>query len=576
MSALRDATTRMLGGAPKGVRLRDRFELLVPLGSGGFGTVWEGFDMLLERPVAIKEIPLAGHAAEGNSDTGDALREARATARLNHPAVVSLYEIVSEPDRIYMISELVHGRPLNDLIDEGEMSDNDIGRIGYGLCEALIHAHGQGVIHRDVKPANVIVTNAWLDGSGSWRVQPAKLMDFGIASIVDAGERGVGPHAGSQGYAAPEQMAGEPASAASDVYSLALVLFECFSGSKPGRGRNSRLARVRSDLPFDLSACIDACLEPDPWLRPSIDELAQMISDSLPELSDELNDSGVRRWFGGIFNRREQVAAPAPRLSIPGERDYASSRVWKFGIAGLAAAMCVATMLAAQIALSPLPPLIAAVLVFLLPRAGWALAATAGAVGLAIDGQVGSAMFIVLPALVAAAAAMVPLPRVLDGALAGAGAFAWVVAIQAMSGTSLALSLPADLGTPEDTRIYADVALDAMRQFIQPAYTASLGLWCLVGAVAVLFYDRLVAARAWLGLTIIAFAAQIAIAEHFAHPVPLTTLVGVPLLVGLLTAAVALVRRVRGPRAGRVFASSVGPDDLHARPAAVRHDQVRV
>lgn len=160
MSALRDATTRMLGGAPKGVRLRDRFELLVPLGSGGFGTVWEGFDMLLERPVAIKEIPLTGHTAEGNSDTGDALREARATARLNHPAVVSLYEIVSETDRIYMISELVHGRPLNELIDEGEMSDNDIGRIGYGLCEALIHAHGQGVIHRDVKPANVIVTNA--------------------------------------------------------------------------------------------------------------------------------------------------------------------------------------------------------------------------------------------------------------------------------------------------------------------------------------------------------------------------------------------------------------------------------
>ena len=117
-------------------------------------------------------------------------------------------------------------------------------------------------------------------------------------------------------------------------------------------------------------------------------------------------------------------------------------------------------------------------LVFLLPRAGWALAATAGAVALAIDGQVGSAMFLVLPAVVAALAAMVPLPRVFDGALAGAGAFAWVVAVQAMSGTSLALSMPDDRRQPggaAPVRRHRG-ACDACT-FAQPAYTASLGLW---------------------------------------------------------------------------------------------------
>ncbi|MGB1582151.1 MAG: serine/threonine-protein kinase [Solirubrobacterales bacterium] len=565
--SLRAATTRMFGGAPPGVRLRDRFELLVPLGSGGFGTVWEGFDMLLERPVAIKEIIVD----EGVSDTGDALREARATARLNHPAVVSLYEIISEPGRIYMISELVHGQPLSVMIEEGLMSDNDIGRIGYGLCEALQHAHAQGVVHRDVKPANVIVTEAWLEGSGGWRAQPAKLMDFGIASIVDGGERGAGPHAGSDGYVAPEQAAGEPASVASDVYSLALVLFECFTGAKPGRGRHSRLARVRADLPAELTICVDACLDTDPWLRPSVDELSSQLSAALPVLSDDLRPAGFLARLAARFGSSDgSPAAPRPEhaRSVNG-RDYASARVWRFGIAFLAALMCLATMAAAQVPLGPLPPLIAGVLVFLLPRAGWALSATAGAVALAIDGQIGSSMFLVLPALVAAAAAMMPLPRVLDGALAGAGAFAWVVAIQAMSGSSLALSLPEDIGTPQDIRLFADVALDAMTLFAQPAYTASLGVWCLTGAAGVLLYDRFARLPAWGALLTVAFVAQVAVAEYFAQPTPWATVLGVPLVAaGLLIAA--FVAR----RASRVFTSPTGSGGQV--PSASRHDQIRV
>ncbi len=543
---LRERTTRALRPRRNVARLRDRFELLVPLGSGGFGTVWEGFDMLLERPVAIKELQLDTEL----TDAADALREARATARLNHPAIVSLYEVVSEDDCIYMINELVHGHTLGQMIDDGLLSDNDAGRIGYALCEALAHAHKQGVVHRDVKPANVMVTSAWLEGSGGWRVQPAKLMDFGIASIVDPSEHGgrehAGPHAGSRGYVAPEQEAGEPATPASDVYSLALVLFECFTGAGPGKGRRSRLARARRDLPPDLTWTIDCCLEPDPHLRPDIVELGAAIYDALPELSHQLAAPTIGSRLRGLFGRRpaersdsythDRPAIRAPREAA--EWNESSGRLVRFVLAAIAAGLCLATMLAAGIKLSPIEPAIAAGLVFLMPRAGWALAATAGAVALAATGQVGSAMFLVLPALVAALAAMTPLPRVLDGALAGAGAFAWVVAVQAMSGTSLALSLPPGADEPDEVRQFADVALHSLRALTETAYLASLGVWALAGAIAVLMHDRWAPLWSWALLAGAFVAGQIAVGQVFEQPAPAVFIAtGIVAVLGLACAA---------------------------------------
>jgi hypothetical protein len=538
------------------VRLRDRFELLVPLGSGGFGTVWEGFDMLLERPVAIKELVLDDERIDG----ADALREARATARLNHPAIVSLYEVVSEQDRIYMISELVHGHTLAELIDARSLSDNDTGRIGYALCEALAHAHGQGVVHRDVKPANVMVTSAWLEGSGGWRLQPAKLMDFGIASIVDPGEHGgrahAGPHAGSRGYVAPEQAAGQPATPASDVHSLALVLFECFTGSAPGRGRRSRLARLRRDLPAELTWTLDRCLEDDPALRPDVVMLGQVIHDALPELSYQLAAPRLGSRLRGLLERTPRARSDGPQRAVrdlPAPRadawaEAGGGRLWRVAVAALAGALCCATMLAADLQLSFVQPLIATALVFLLPRAGWALAATAGAVALAVDGQVGSAMFLVLPALVAAVAAMTPLPRVFDGALAGAGAFAWVVAVQAMSGTSLAIGLPPGFEDPEAVRRYADVAAHALLGFAAPVYLASLGVWSLAGAVAVLLIDRRARPAAWAALAAALLAGQVTLGLALHAPPP-----DAMIAAAALALVVAIGVAVAGHRAARVF-----------------------
>lgn len=554
-------TTRAMRGRPRVTRLRDRFELLVPLGSGGFGTVWEGFDMLLERPVAIKELELD----ERLTDAADALREARATARLNHPAIVSLYEVIAEDDRIYMINELVHGYTLAQMIDEGELSDNDAGRIGYALCEALGHAHNQGVVHRDVKPANVMVTSAWLEGSGGWRLQPAKLMDFGIASIVDPGDHGgrahAGPHAGSRGYVAPEQAAGEPASPASDVYALALVLFESFSGAAPGRGRHARLARARRDLPAELTWTIDCCLEPDPNLRPDVDELGQAIYDALPELSNQLAAPTIQARFSGLFGRRPRARSDSytherPAVRVPAEQyaaEVAASRLWRPAMALVASALCALTMLAAGAQLSPFPPLIAGALVLVMPRAGWALAATGGAVALALSGLVGAALFLVLPALVAGIAAMLPLTRTVDGALAGAGAFAWIVAVQALSGVSLALQLPAGFDAPEELRRYADVALHSLSLLVGSGYLASLGLWCLAGAAAVLLHDRGVGAAGRSALLAAFVAGQVTIGEALGAPVPaLTIAIGVFAVLAL--AGAAFLRRpqgrVLGPQSG--------------------------
>ena len=240
--SLRERTTRALRPSGRTTRLRDRFELLVPLGSGGFGTVWEGFDMLLERPVAVKELRIDQEL----TDTGDALREARATARLNHPAIVSLYEIVSEDDCIYMINELVHGHTLAAMIDEGLMSDNDAGRIGYALCEALAPRArpGRDPPRRQARQRDG--HEAWLEGSGGWRVQPAKLMDFGIASIVDPGEHGGARTPGrTLVRAATSRPSRRPASRAPRERRLFAGVWCCSSASPdrgPRKGRRSRLA----------------------------------------------------------------------------------------------------------------------------------------------------------------------------------------------------------------------------------------------------------------------------------------------------------------------------------------------
>ena len=169
--------TRDVGPVRGGLLVMDRYRLERRLGAGGFGVVWLAFDEKLEREVAVKVIP----REDDEPVPIRAAREARVAARLNHPGIVSLYELGEDEDAVYLVSELVPGRTLADLIRAGALSDRDVARIGIALCDALVHAHGRKVIHRDVKPQNVIVVAEPAAGAGF-----AKLADFGVAHLAVA------------------------------------------------------------------------------------------------------------------------------------------------------------------------------------------------------------------------------------------------------------------------------------------------------------------------------------------------------------------------------------------------------
>ena len=264
----------------------NRFLIERRIGSGGFGTVYEAWDGRLERSVAVKAIE-----ATGTRGSGRVLREAQAAARLNHPGIVTLYEMGEEDGNALLVTELVDGSTLAELNRESALSDREIGEIGADLCEALAHAHSRAVVHRDIKPQNVLVTE-----EGEPR---AKLMDFGVARLTDgAALTAPGDVVGTLAYMAPEQAEGHTAGPEADVYSLALMLFESWGGENPARratpaataraigARLRPLRRLRPDLPRELCETIDACLQTRPGRRPSLEELGETIEDSLELLAD--------------------------------------------------------------------------------------------------------------------------------------------------------------------------------------------------------------------------------------------------------------------------------------------------
>jgi eukaryotic-like serine/threonine-protein kinase len=301
-----------LEGTLVGSLVLNRFLIERRIGSGGFGVVYEAWDGRLERPVAVKAIEQRGEAGRR------VLREAQAAARLNHPGIVTLYEMGEEDGNALLVTELVEGSTLARLAREGELSDREIGEIGADLCEALDHAHSRGVVHRDIKPQNVQVTE------GEPR---AKLMDFGVASVADDSPlTAAGDVIGTLAYMSPEQAEGRPAGPEADVYSLALTLYECWSGENPNRratpaataraigARARRLRRLRPDLPAELADAIDACLAARPSHRPSLEELGGAIEDSLDSLAD--HPQGAPRQLGPRIGALALAAALGAFLAI--------------------------------------------------------------------------------------------------------------------------------------------------------------------------------------------------------------------------------------------------------------------
>jgi serine/threonine protein kinase len=269
----------------------DRYRLIERLGAGGFGVVWSARDETLDRDVAVKRIPLAP-----GEDGERATREALASARLAHPAIVALYEACPTDDAFYLISELVDGATLAELIAADELADSEILQIGVALCSALAHAHERGVIHRDVKPHNVLVPHApdvpepVAEAFGG----VAKLTDFGGARLSgqDALTR-TGDVLGTLAYMAPEQSEGREVGEEADLYSLALVLYEALSGVNPVRGATpaetvrrigrpvTPLARSRRNTPRALALALDRALAPSPRARGTLEDLRTALEQAL-------------------------------------------------------------------------------------------------------------------------------------------------------------------------------------------------------------------------------------------------------------------------------------------------------
>lgn len=305
-----------------------RFRVGERIGSGGMGTVFRAFDERLQREVAIKEIQTAG--AER------VLREAQAAARLNHPAIVTLYELGERDGHALLVSELVQGKTLDRAAREGAVSDRDVAEIGKDLCDALCHAHERGVIHRDVKPQNAIVRPYGTNG------RRAKLMDFGIAAVAGAPAlTATGEVVGTLAYMAPEQAEGDFAGPEADVYSLALTLYEAWAGDNPVAKRTPAqtarqigqplpsLGLLRPDLPPALIAHLDAALVADPRNRPTLKRLRSELERVAPQLDDECAvpssegpDSPLpRRSFARVFGlvgAGTALAALAGPAGLPG------------------------------------------------------------------------------------------------------------------------------------------------------------------------------------------------------------------------------------------------------------------
>jgi hypothetical protein len=370
------ATRRLTAG---GELVLGRYRLDRRLGAGGFGVVWRAHDLRLERDVAVKAIP----REEGEVERARVEREALAAARLNHPGIVGLYELGADHQHVYLVSELVEGATLAALTREGAVSDLDVARIGQALCEALEHAHARGVVHRDLKPANVMVLAEPAAGAGF-----AKLTDFGIAHLASGDDlTGTGDVLGTLAYMAPEQAEGRRVTGAADVYSLALCLYEGWTGSNPVRGESPaatarrlgqwlpELSSRRPDLPPRLCDAVDAALAPDPRDRPLPAELRAVLAEVAADLPDHggLVEPETIQRFGltAVRGRRDSPSRTTPRsIARFGPRLGAGAGAGALVLLGLALGSAPPAAPGAVAA-------IAAVAVALLPRIGWLASAAA-------------------------------------------------------------------------------------------------------------------------------------------------------------------------------------------------------
>ena len=278
-----------------------RYRIVSEIGRGAMGVVYRGQDSMLDRAVALKTVLMTFAAEDHEGYLARFRQEARAMGALNHPAIISVYDYGNEGDIAYMAMELLEGRELRAVLSEARLPLARALEIAAAVAEGLAFAHARGVVHRDIKPGNIMVLD---DGR-------VKIMDFGIARVRASDVKTqAGMMMGSPKYMSPEQILGEPADHRSDVFSLGVVLYEMIAGAPPFAG---------DDIPQLMYQVCNARVSLPSRLNPEVPEVLDMIVGKALEKAPDARyqDAGelaadLRRCAQALARAEEPAAAPRP------------------------------------------------------------------------------------------------------------------------------------------------------------------------------------------------------------------------------------------------------------------------
>ncbi|OLT38283.1 hypothetical protein BJF79_27495 [Actinomadura sp. CNU-125] len=312
--------------------LAGRYRRLDRIGRGGMGSVWRAHDADLDREVAVKEIHVPEQVAEDERAVWFARmeREARAAARLRHPGIVTVHDrVVGEDGRPWIVMELVQGRSLDRVLaDEGVLPARRVAAIGLAMLDALSAAHAQGIVHRDVKPANVLLED-----------ERVLLTDFGIAAVEgDATLTRSGAVLGTPAYMSPEQVEGRSVTPASDLWSLGATLYAAVEGRPPFTapthgGLFVAIATREPDPPQcggPLAEAMRGLLTKDPADRPSVARIralldAAAVADDAPAPTVRMPRSGGVRSSAPTRRMAPAGTVPGPAVRVSAPVDYAAA-----------------------------------------------------------------------------------------------------------------------------------------------------------------------------------------------------------------------------------------------------------
>ncbi len=311
--------------ALRSLRFANRYQILREIGRGGMGVVYLARDPLLERDVAIKVITPDLLSAEAEERFK---REARVVAKMDHPAIVSIYDIGEHERSLFFVMPYVQGNSLRTFLTDGSLSLGEAIDIGIQVADALEYSHLQNVVHRDIKPENILVLRQ--ESAGEMRV---RVTDFGLAMASSENRlTKTGSIVGTMAYLSPEQLSSKAIDSRSDIYSLGVVLYECLVGQPPFTGEVQsvlyRIAHDRPDSPRALGSEIQEefenilmqCLEKDPASRP---QRAREVADALKRHRSKLRDSDRLQKLSMIHKSSTQMQRPAGSPLIGREKEFA-------------------------------------------------------------------------------------------------------------------------------------------------------------------------------------------------------------------------------------------------------------